>query len=512
MSTNTMMVFKPEKPNEIKKNISPWNVLIVDDDDSVHAVTKLVLKDFEYMDKPIHLIHAYSEKEAIEKITEAGDTIALILLDVVMEDEKSGLRIVDYIRNGMKNISTRIILRTGQPGEAPEKKVIIEYDINDYKLKTELSAERLFVTVFTGIRNYKDLCRLENGKENLRKMLDYSRDLYKNSSYKSCVVEVLKHLKYLIQGKEETPNFLGVFATKKNENYYIEAIINNASKDLIGKNIAEILPNEKMELILSTNKQKQVRIDKNDLIAHFENNLGNSHIIYFQNIELDDKIEEETLEVFCTNASSAIENHFLSEEISKTQKEIIFTLSEIVENKSFETGNHIKRVCEYTRIFAELYGVPKQECELIAIASTMHDIGKIIVDDKILQKPGKLTEREFEVIKKHSTVGYDMLKNSKGKIIKYAAIIAHQHHEKFNGKGYPLGLKGNQINIYARMVSIVDVLDALVSKRVYKEEWTIEQAIEEIKKEKGEHFDSELVDLFLDNIDRFLEVLQKYKD
>lgn len=507
-----MICFKADEPVKEFKSNTFWNVLVVDDDESVHAITKLVLNDFEFMSKKIKLIHAYSEKEAIEKIDELGEDLAVMLLDVVMATEKSGFVVAEYIRNIKRNTNTRIILRTGQPGQAPEREVVVRYDINDYKLKTELTADKLFITVFTGIRAFNDLHKLSIGKSNLRKILDASKEVHRKYTYKIFIEEILKQFKFFVQGDKENNEILGWIATEKDEQFLVEACVGSGSDTYLGKSLEDIASEETLELLKEVTKTGQISVKVNKFMAYFESHSRTKYFVYFENIDIEEKIEAEVLEVFCNNILSAIENFHLSEEISNTQKDIIYTLGEIVETKSNEVGFHIKRVSEYTRILAELYGEDPIEAEIIAVASTMHDIGKIVVDDSILKKPEKLLDSEFEIIKKHSDVGYNMLRNSTGKIVEYAAIIAHQHHEKYNGKGYPLGLKGEEINIYARMVAIADVFDALVSKRVYKEKWTIEDTIKEFKKERGEHFDPYLVDLFLTNLDRFLEVMEKYKD
>lgn len=150
--------------------------------------------------------------------------------------------------------------------------------------------------------------------------------------------------------------------------------------------------------------------------------------------------------------------------------------------------------------------------EKLRMASPMHDIGKLAIPDSILNKPGKLTQEEFETMKMHASLGYEMLKNSKRDIIKIGAIIALQHHEKYNGTGYPAGLKGEDIHLYGRISAISDVFDALGSKRVYKEAWELDRIIALFKEERGQHFDPILVDLFLNNLDEFLKIKEKFPD
>lgn len=220
----------------------------------------------------------------------------------------------------------------------------------------------------------------------------------------------------------------------------------------------------------------------------------------------------DNLKMVASYSEKSLSNAMLNEEIEKTQKEIIFLMAEIGESRSKETGNHVKRVAEISALLAKLYGMSDEETELIKMASPMHDIGKVAIPDSILKKPARLTDEEFEIIKEHATIGYKLLKNSDRKIIKTSAIIASQHHEKWNGKGYPSGLKGEEIHPYGRISAIADVFDALASARVYKPAWEYERIINLFREEKGQHFDPEMTQIFLDNFDKFVEIIEKYKD
>jgi PAS domain S-box-containing protein len=202
----------------------------------------------------------------------------------------------------------------------------------------------------------------------------------------------------------------------------------------------------------------------------------------------------------------------LNEEIWQTQHEMLSLLGEVGETRSNETGNHVRRVAKYARILGELYGLEEEETRLLYSASPMHDIGKIGISDAILLKPGKLDPDEYNVMKTHSTIGYDILKNSSRPLLQAAAIIAREHHEKWDGSGYPNALSGNDIHIYGRITALADVFDALSCERVYKKAWPMENIIEFVLSERGRHFDPDLVDMFMENIERFKEIAAKYQD
>jgi len=234
---------------------------------------------------------------------------------------------------------------------------------------------------------------------------------------------------------------------------------------------------------------------------------------YYVNVTITPILDVDGEIVEYMNISSDItEVISLHQEIEDTQKEIIYKMGEITESRSKETGNHVKRVAEYSKILALKYGLSEDEAELIKMASPMHDLGKVAIADAILNKPGRFTDEEFEIMKAHANIGYEMLKGSNRPILKSAAIIAKEHHEKYDGTGYPDGLSGENIHIYGRIVAIADVFDALGSDRCYKEAWKLDRILELFKEQKGIHFDPKLIELFFESLDEFLEVRDKYRD
>jgi len=202
----------------------------------------------------------------------------------------------------------------------------------------------------------------------------------------------------------------------------------------------------------------------------------------------------------------------LNEEITKTQREILWTLSEVVENRSRETAYHVVRVGEYARILSQGYGLSTEDVEIITAAAPMHDVGKIAIPDAILSKPGQLTDDEREQMKRHTTVGKDILGSSQRPLLRAASIIAHEHHERWDGKGYPLGTSGNDISLSGRIVSLCDVFDALYTKRVYKEAWPLERVLDLFRSESGKAFEPRLVDIFFEGIDDILAVTERFVD
>ena len=200
----------------------------------------------------------------------------------------------------------------------------------------------------------------------------------------------------------------------------------------------------------------------------------------------------------------------LLEEVEENQREMIYVLMEVMESTSDETGKHIKRVAESSRLLAHYTDYLSEEDESIIFhAAPMHDIGKIAIPKEILHKPGRLTPKEFEIMQTHAQKGRDFLKNSKRQLLTAASIIAYEHHEKWDGTGYPRGLKGDEIHIFGRIVALADVFDALTHKRQYKNAWDVNEAVDYIKSLKGIQFDPQLVDIFIEHLAEFIKILEE---
>jgi HD-GYP domain-containing protein (c-di-GMP phosphodiesterase class II) len=213
-----------------------------------------------------------------------------------------------------------------------------------------------------------------------------------------------------------------------------------------------------------------------------------------------------------TIRTDALKEAAISRNMLSSQENVIVSFAEILESKSGETGNHVKRVSEYCRILARNMGYSPQEVENIRVASMMHDIGKLMVPNEILEKKGKLTAAEESVMRQHVVYGGKLLQHTSGEIMDYARIIALQHHERWDGGGYPEQLSENRISPVSRIVSLADVFDALVSSRSYKRAWPPDEAKAEIVRQRGRQFAPDCVDSFLRTYDQFLSIIKTYPD
>ena len=276
-----------------------------------------------------------------------------------------------------------------------------------------------------------------------------------------------------------------------------ELVFRNGAAKKILPNLGSMDALHKLEDLTEFNLE-----DENDLLGFKDDN--KNYLLNFQPIPATDLIAAYGFDV--TKLIKA------NEEVINTQKELIFRMGEIGETRSKETGNHVKRVAEYSKHLALLVGLPAAEAELIKMASPMHDIGKVAIPDEVLLKPGKLNDEEWVIMKTHASIGHDLLKNSERPILQAASIVAEQHHEKWDGSGYPNGYAGRDIHMYGRITALADVFDALGSERVYKKAWPLDQILALLDEQKGKHFDPRLIELFKKNLPVFLGIRDRFAD
>lgn len=500
---------------EIKSDNRSIEILIVDDNEDVHKITELILVDFVYENYNFIISHAYSGKQ-LREIMENKNNVAIVLLDVVMETDSAGLDAVKYIREDLKNEFVRIILRTGQPGKAPEDDVIRNYDINNYIAKTEGSVQKIYTALYSAIRSYRDLLKIYYSKIGLEKVVESSKELYKYKSLMSFYEGILLQLSNLLDFNDNafiaSKNYKmsGAILYSKNNEETILAGIGNF-KNLIDRKIKDVFSEEIVQKIREQKHNGLKFYDTFYIGCWMEIEKGIRNYIYFETAKKLDETEKKLVKLTINNFSLAISNFILNKEINESQRKMIFKLGDVIETRLRDNHNHIYRVSKISSILAEAYGFSKKEIDLITLTAPLHDIGKISIPDEILLKPGKLTFEEFEEMKKHSINGYSMINvNNKSSVFSVAGEIALHHHEKWNGLGYPDKLKGEEISKFSRIVSVADVFDALAHKRAYKDAWSIKEIKAFMLEEKGESFEPLIVDLLLENMEKILKILKEY--
>ena len=489
-----------------------WTILIVDDEPGVHDVTKLALAGFKFDGKPIHYLHAYTGIEA-RTIMQDNPNIAVAMVDVVMETEHAGLDLVKYIRNEAKNHLVRIILRTGQPGQAPERTVILDYDINDYKEKTELSAQKLYSTILTSLRSYRDLSALQANRHGLERVIRASGNVFRMAQLQGFIQGALEQLIALLYLDHDSMVLnCDSLVLENSEDKILITAATGCFSEMIGKDARVTLEESVLNSIVESFGKRESVVKKGVFVGYFQLNAAREDAIYISSSRPLSDDDAALIKLFLQNVSIAYENALLREEIEGTQRDIVYILGESIETRSKESAQHVRRVAEYCRLIALGIGLPPVEADMLHLAAPLHDFGKIGIPDHILHKPGKLDEDEWETMKMHAQVGSDMLGKSKRGILQAAAMLAGKHHEKWDGSGYPNGLKGLDIHVYGRIGAIADVFDALGSSRCYKEPWPIEEIIAYLTAQRGLHFDPAMVDWVLNNMAMMLEVRGQFQD
>ncbi|MEA3523667.1 MAG: HD domain-containing protein [Campylobacterota bacterium] len=468
---------KKETPTDSSssENILAWKVLIVDDEKDIHAVTELSLGNFEFDGQKLHFISAYSAKEA-EGVLQKHNDIALVLLDVVMESDYAGLELVKYIRNTLNNSLIRIVLRTGQPGSAPEEEVIKSYDINDYKDKTELTSIKLKSTVHNAIKSYRDMVALDENASTLLKyknMFDSASDFIFVVDKESKIIEANNAFLKVI-GKSHTDtigtSLYDIFAFKDRESELKKSIESSSG----GENVRFT-----SELLFDTLGKCYVNIES---FPYFDENHNLTAIVVnVQDITKDVKHQELT----DTLKNSQIANY----------EQTVYSFVDMIEKRDSFTAGHTTRVAQYAKSIASQMNLKQDEIDLLYQAAMLHDIGKVTTPDSILLKPGKFNDLEYALIKEHLNTGYELLK----KVDMYAELaeVMVLHHERYDGKGYPNGLKGDEISIMGHIMIVADAFDAMTTNRIYKRRKELDAAFDEMLDLKAKQFHPDVVDAAL---------------
>ncbi|MGI2258197.1 DUF3369 domain-containing protein [Shewanella sp. GXUN23E] len=507
------------KPKQVDSNpLPPWKILVIDDERDIHTVTKLALSRFKLDGHGLEFINAYSADQARELLLEHTD-IAMAFVDVVMETDHAGLELVRWIREDLKNQAIRLVLRTGQPGQAPEEDVIVNYDINDYKAKSELDARRLLTCVYTSIRAYRDIIEIERARkaqiqhrEGLERVLTASSGLFEMRTLHRFAEGLLSQVASLLDIDTQTL-FLRCSS--------FDAIVlspNEISFDVLAGTgrysdvDSAAIPDDVHHLMDQAITEQSCIYREDCMLAYFPTQRGWVNLLYLEGVGHISDLNKKLIDILAVNVGIAFENLMLSKEVESTQSELIMRLGDVVESRSKEAANHVKRMSEYCFELGLLAGLTESEAQFLRRAAPMHDIGKIAIPDAILLKKGKLDEQEWEVMKTHPEVGFQILGDSERPILQVAAQISLEHHEKYDGTGYPKQLKGEEISLYARIVAIADVFDALTHARCYKDAWPLDDVLVEMKKGAGKHFDPFLLALFMENINTFVAIKDQWRD
>ena len=488
-----------------RPSLRAWKILVIDDDPAVHTLTQLILKRMEFAGRKVKLFSAHSAQEA-RKILHHETDIAVALVDVVMESEHAGLDLVEYIRGELGNQYIRLIIRTGQAGSAPERDVINQYDIDDYKDKTELTAQKLYTAIRSALKAYRDIMTIETNRQGLERILHATPGLYLpcfdsvDQFFQGVLQQVIGLCNLGKNGLLCTIN--GFISTFDHNHAQIRAGTGDFALDQANQQQHECL--ELIQICAKIIRQGRIprpgELKPGSLLLPLGNQEHIAGFIYLENTSFLTKDDQHLIQVMANQCSSALENLKLHFELKEANRESLYMLAMAAEFKDQETGDHIHRISEYSRILALELGMQEKEARDFSQASTLHDIGKLGIPDAILQKPARLTQEEYALIRRHTTLGARILEQHHW--FQLARDIALYHHEHWDGGGYPFGLRGENIPLTARIVSVADVYDALSHKRPYKEAWAPELCLANLRENAGTQFDPAVVNAFVRLVDR----------
>lgn len=485
--------------------VETYKLMIADDDKEVHMITKMILKDFSFEDRKLTFIHAYTGEETKKLLEEHPDT-AILFLDVVMESHHSGLDVVSYLRDNLKNDMTRIVLRTGQPGEAPEEEVIKQYDINDYRLKTELTVKRMHTTLYTALRNFRDLQRLQRHKKGLERIIEASSQLFQQNQFTDFLTSVLNELSNFYQDQpgiiymRETGDSsrLGGFITMEQHRKVRIVAATGKYEGLIGKEISSIPELGFMTNVVMHEHGNNYAIEpvEGGFIIRSSTEQYISNYIF---IEGSQGIHDFALiELFLKHYGTAFDTYLAKNLYIESQQKMLDVYRSVVERQFEKPLEHISKISQLVRCCALKRGYSEMESDLMGHAASLHDVGMVKLPDQVLMRHANLTDEEFESVKRHTDWGYEMLRLKDDEIFKVAAEIALNHHEHFDGSGYPKGLIGIAIPESARIASIVDVYVSMTSDKAYGIRHSSDEAIAYLKKGSGIQFDPSVLESFFE--------------
>lgn len=511
--TSTLVMLSEKRPDELIVKDLEYVMHKDDRDSSLRALTTLVARTSEELDE--NLVYLEQFKKAID------DVAIFSVTDengIIKDVNKNFEDISGYTKEDLIGKSHNIVRHPDMPKETFNEmwQTIQAGKIWKGMIKNKNKTGKPYYVL-------TEISPIYNKDGSFREYIGVRNDITELEEYKEALKTELSHTKrslnehlFYVQQYEDAINSSVAIVKTDTENVITYAnqtfcnLMKSDVNELLGKKCSKFrheqhhkegLCNEVKEKL--KNKEAFSEILKN--IAK-DGSMFTVQTVFYPILDLNGNVVE-----FLQVMHDVTEIINLNEEITTTQKEVVLTMGAIGETRSKETGLHVKRVAEYSYLLALLAGLDEQEAILLKQASPMHDIGKVGIPDSILNKPGKLTPEEFEIMKTHSILGYEMLKHSEKPILKASAIVALTHHEKWNGTGYPYGLGGEEIHIYGRITAIADVFDALGHDRVYKKAWEMERILELFREERGRHFEPRLIDIFVENLERFLEIKKMYE-
>lgn len=508
-------LFSDDEPDvEVVSDTEPYQVLIVDDEEEIHTITKMALSEFKLDGRPLSFNSAYSGSEA-KKVLRERDDIAMTLLDVVMEDDHAGLEVARWIRQDLKNTLIRIVLRTGQPGQAPEEDVIARYDIDDYKEKTELTYRKLVTLMYSCLRAYRDLNAIERNKRGLEKVINASAEVFSAQSMHSLCQGILEQLVALITHSDDALYCRTDALTATAEEGDNFEIIGGTGdyQQAIGESIDDSINWALVRSLSESSSNVEYRLDQNNYYGLYKTQSGHQYLLFIKDVRELSELDQNLLGLFVNNSSIAIDNLHSRDTERAAQRELLYSVGEAIEQRSVDQlSHHIKRSAEMAGQLLILRGESSVQAEQLKQAASVYDIGKVAVQMELAERADALSIHDYEEIMQKVIQGHDYLSQTDTEIARLAAKIAQDIHERWDGSGFPAQKRGTAIDIHARILAITSQYDVLRTHRQYRDEKPVEESGEYLLQHSGRFFDPELVGLMLDNMDAMEKIRQRFPD
>jgi len=461
------------------------------------------LADAEIEGRKLELVSAFSKEEAKTLLLEKDD-FSIAFVDVVMETDHAGLELVQWIRNDLKNQNIRLILRTGQAGTIPEAKVIKEFDINDYKEKTDFTSGKMMTSVYAGIRVYRDIMTIQQSLDAFKNLIAATHDLLKINQLRVFGSAALNHLLILMEVESSA-----LYIARHQLHYddqltdMIIACTGKYESNCDSLNAADEVSDSVKQKINEAFTRKSHHCDDDCFIGYYETTNNSESVLYIEFEGANEHFKAQLAEIYARNVALILEGLIRRVEIEREHQSLLYTIGDAIEPSHINNQGHVKRVAAFSELMASKLDLSHEYIEGLKLAAPMHDIGNMMIPEDILTKLGPLEDDEWRMVKTHTRLGARLFARSSDSINQLAARIALHHHEHWDGSGYPDELMGESIPLEARIVGIADVFDVLAIDRCYGQKWSEEEIKAYMIEQKGIKFEAKLIDVLIQHYQEF---------
>lgn len=488
MNNQFLFADEPAQQQELPQEF--WKILIVDDEPEVHAVTKLALSDFSFLGRGLEFHSAYSGEEARELATQHPDA-AIVLLDVVMESDDAGLHVAKFIREDLGNRFTRIILRTGQPGQAPERTVIVNYDINDYKSKTELTAQKLFTAVMSSLRSYRDIISIDHSRHGLEKVIASSTNLFALQSMEHFVDGLVQQLSWVIGGARQTL-YAAAGRSPHPEQMVIRAAYGEDADNLMNQQIKAALPKKVLPEVDKVVRSHGIYYGDDFVLAYCPSQCrpqGALLCLTGLSRPLVDS-EKELLQLFADNVQLAHDNVTCLQDTDELLAGLVARLMTLEQEQVAQSIERQSAFVQVTHALALAQGMSKSRAQQTATAATLYERAEelfAVMDEQPASKVSPCQERLKRAVRPLHMAESDIAQ------IAYRAL--NERLERWDGLGLPAGKQGDAIALESQVLVLAGSICSLLQQGIDSE-----QLLERLNAERERHYSSALLDVVADNL------------